>query len=131
MMEAPRPLLYISCLEEEQELAQVKKLCQWLLASEYSFAFANYGGLAFKPFAGIIAVVGYGYNNASWLNGELHDAWGLSQRTSERRPFLFGLSIKGAVLPRCSEDAPIHWLDMEQSYQQAEESYRKLFLGDL
>lgn len=83
----------------------------------------GHAGFAFKQCAAFVAVAGYGYNASTWLNGEFHEAWGLSKSNPDHRPFLFGLSIDGAMLPRCSQGSPIHWLDLEQSRLHAEQSY--------
>jgi len=89
----------------------------------------SYAGFPFKKCAAFVAVAGYGYNASSWLNGEFHEAWSLSKSSPDYRPFLFGLSIDGAMLPRCSHGSPIHWLNLEQSYLHAEQSYTKRLFG--
>lgn len=110
--------IYISCLENERELPEVTSLCRWLRSHGCVTIFSGESGYTFKQFAAFVAIVGYGYNSASWLNGELHDACSRNRSHPEHLPLLFGLSIEGAGLPRCSRDiiAPADWLDSEQSY---------------
>lgn len=108
--------IYISCLEDERELPEVVGLCQRIASNGGVAVFPGWAGYTFKQYAAFVAVVGYGYNNASWLNGELYDAYNRSNSHPDHLPLIFGLSIEGAGLPRCSQHFPINWLDTEQSY---------------
>lgn len=117
--------VYISCLEDEQELPQVVMLRHWLIANGCTAIFdsTRYQGIAFKRYAAFVVVAGYGHTHSSWLPSELLDAFRLSRSKANLRPFFFGLNIEGTLLPVCSQDIPIHWLDLEQSYLDAEQNY--------
>ncbi len=121
--------VYISCSKEERNLPQVIRLCQWIMSNDCIYIFGNgcchasegEARFLFKRCAAFVAVAAYGYNNSSWLNAEFHEACFLSKSSPAHRPFLFGLSIDGSGLPR--QGNLIHWLDLERSYLNAEQSY--------
>jgi hypothetical protein len=69
-----------------------------------------------------VAVVGSGYNSATWLNHELLYAHTLNRFRRSPRPRLFALRIPPHDLPRCSEHIKLEWLD---------ETNRELLLADL
>jgi hypothetical protein len=115
--------LYVSCDYREREYAEVRHLCHFLEAHKCLIDWAP------NPWPGsaeletriehcdaFVAVAAEGYNASSWLNHELSHAFTLQRYRKHPRPRLFGLSIRGMRLPRCSQHITVEWLDNEESY---------------
>src|SRR5258708_21717341 len=103
--------VYISCAYAERELAEVERLCRFLQTAGCAVQWAPECGADFyrsiedgiERCDAFIAVVAAGYQSSSWLNHELYYAHALKRFRFQPRPRLFGISINGSGLPRCSQ----------------------------
>lgn len=111
--------VYISCDYPERHLPEVEQLVRSLQTAGCVLAWAPEPGgdlyraieTAIERCDALVAVVAGGYQASTWLNHELTYADALRRfRMQGRRPRLFGLSVNGTALPRCSEHIRIEWL---------------------